>query len=141
METSLRKRVLYWCSFYEPVKGLWHTKRFTSCRVTPSYLNKRMQRVNVNNKLSVQEDIYHSVRQCSILDSLLSNIFTSDMFIFLTTFGICKYTDDNDFYQLPIEKSSINSSIIGKFNHCLFIQIFSSIRCHRKDNKLQEMSL
>ena len=63
-----------------------------------SYLNKRMQKVNVNNKFSVWEDIYSGVPQGSILGPLLFNIFINDIFSFLTTSEMCKYVDDNTLY-------------------------------------------
>ena len=63
-----------------------------------SYLNKRMQKVNVNNKFSAWEGIYSGVPQGSILGPLLFNIFINDIFSFLTTCEMCNYADDNTLY-------------------------------------------
>ena len=63
-----------------------------------SYLNKRMQKINVNDKFSAWEDIYSGVPQGSILGSFLFNIFINDIFSFLTTCEMCNYADDNTLY-------------------------------------------
>ena len=63
-----------------------------------SYLNKKMQKVNVNNKFSACKDIYSGVPQGSILGPLLFNIFINDIFSFLTTCDMCNYADDNTLY-------------------------------------------
>ena len=67
-----------------------------------------MQKVNVNNKFSASKDINGGVTQGSILGQLLFNIFSNDIFSFLTTCDICNYyADDNtpcaysrDFHQV-----------------------------------------
>ena len=63
-----------------------------------SYLNKRMQKVNVNNKFSAWEDIYSGVPQGYILGQLLFRIFINYIFSFLTTCEMCKYAEDNTLY-------------------------------------------
>ena len=62
-----------------------------STAYSQSYLNKRMQKVNVNNKFSALENIYSGMTQGSILSPLLFNVFLIDIFSFLTTFDICTY--------------------------------------------------
>ena len=63
-----------------------------------SYLNKRMQKLNVNNKFSVRQDIYSGVPQGSILGPILFNIFVNDCFSYLTTCDMCNYADNNTLY-------------------------------------------
>ena len=63
-----------------------------------SYLNKKMQKANVNNKFSAWEDIYNGVLQGSILCPFLFNVFLNDIFSFLTNCDMCNYADDNTLY-------------------------------------------
>ena len=63
-----------------------------------SYLNKRMQKFNVNKKFSVSKDIYIRVSQGSILELLLFSIFINEIFSFLTTCDMCNYADYNTLY-------------------------------------------
>ena len=63
-----------------------------------SYLNKRVQKVNVNNRFSSCEVIYGCVPKGSILGPLIFNNFIYDIFSFLTTCEMCNYADDNTLY-------------------------------------------
>ena len=80
-----------------------------------SYLNKRMQKVRVNNKFSAWEDIYSGVPQGSILITLLFNIFINDIFGFLITYDICKYADDDTLYAYSRDFHQVQKSFKKDF--------------------------
>ena len=63
-----------------------------------SYLKKRMQKFNENNKFSAWDDIYNGVPQGLILGPFLFSIFNNDRFSFLTTCNMYNYADDNTLY-------------------------------------------
>ena len=61
-----------------------------------SYLMKRLQCCyNINNSLSKLEKTYAGVPKGSILDSLLSNIFTNDILLFRQKCSLASYADDS----------------------------------------------
>ena len=55
-----------------------------------SHLNKKLEKVNIDNKFRARENIYNGV-------TLLFNIFNNN-FIFLTTCDMSNYADDNNLY-------------------------------------------
>ena len=58
----------------------------TSLFYIRSYLNKRLQKTNVNNDLSIWKEISSRVLQGSILGPILLNLYINDIFrfVFLT---------------------------------------------------------
>ena len=88
--------ILNYYLFFAKLNGYGFSLKSTT--FTQSYLNKRMQKVNVNNKFSACKDIYSSVPQGSIRGPVLFNIFINDIFSFLTFCDMCNYSDDNTLY-------------------------------------------
>ena len=68
------------------------------------YLSDRKQRVKVNDACSWWKDIFYSVPQGSMLDSLLSNIHLCDLFHFLEDLDIVSYADDTTIYTVNDKK-------------------------------------
>ena len=84
-------------------------------------MSNRKQRVKVNDACSWWKDIFYSVPQGSILDSLLLNIHLCDLFHFLEDLDIVSYADDTTIYtvnnnnkkkQLVIRALETSSSLL-----------------------------
>ena len=69
-----------------------------SLRLIHSYLNKRQQRVRIDNEFSTWSDIKDGVPQGSILGPLFFNIDICDLFYIMQKWPIVNYADDTTLY-------------------------------------------
>ena len=79
-----------------------------------SYLNKRLQKTNVNNNYSLWKEIFTGVPQGSILGLLLFNIYSNDIFLFVDEAFLSNYADDTALYS--IHKNHISNQSVLKRN-------------------------
>ena len=65
-----------------------------------SYLKNQKQPVQINNIFSSAKKVHAGVRQGSIDESLLYNLFINDSVVFLTDTFLSNYADDNNLYSI-----------------------------------------
>ena len=65
-----------------------------------SYLNKRLQKTNVNNSYSLWKEISTGVPQESILGPLLFNIYINNILLFVDEAFLSNYADDTVLYSI-----------------------------------------
>ena len=81
-----------------------------------SYLGNRHQRVKINNFYSSWAEILFGVLQGSILGPILSNIFLSDLFLFIKNINVVSYADDTAPYKTGRNSAYVihNLEVFGK---------------------------
>ena len=72
----------------------------SALKFTLSYLSQRKQRVKINGSFSEWKTTSVGVPQGSDLGPLLFNIYTNDMFMFISNSQICNYADDTTLYVI-----------------------------------------
>ena len=82
-----------------------------SLKLLSSYLNKRYQRVKINNTYSTWAEILFGVPQGSILGPLLYNIFLCDLFLFIKNSNVASYADDTTPYETGKSSEEVLSSL------------------------------
>ena len=94
-------------------------------RLLHNYLTNRKQRVKIDGTFSSWEEILFGIPQCSILGSLLLNIFLCDLFLFINDIDIASYADNNTPYTIHknpekiirvLENTSVNLLTLFKNN-------------------------
>ena len=71
------------------------------------YLKGRKQRVKIGSSNSFWSNVKRGVPQGSILGSLLFNVFTNDLFMFIENWEICNFANDNILYSSRVELFNI----------------------------------
>ena len=72
------------------------SKQTLSFRCT--YLKKRRQRVQINNKFRSLKKVIAGVPQGSIDEPLIFNLFINDIFLFICFSTLSNYADDNHLF-------------------------------------------
>ena len=76
------------------------------------YLILRKHRTKVGSSYNKRSEICRGIPQGSILDPLLFNIFTNDIFFFVEKSEICNFADNNTIYSCGKDLPKIKEHLI-----------------------------
>ena len=103
-----------------------------------SYLDSRLQRVQIGSHRSTANVIKIGVPQGSVLGHLLFNIFINDLFLINLNSEICNFTDDNTLYSCGHDLQEIVTNLENDLSKLL--DLFKSNEI-ANPNKFQLMFL
>ena len=84
-------------------------------KLMKSYLKNRKQKVQINNKFSLERDVIARVRQGSIDGPLLFNLFINDLTFFIEQTTLSNYANDNNLSISGEDKELIKSMLLSDF--------------------------
>ena len=111
---------------------VFQSKHSVSCVV---YLKNRRQRAQINNKISSLKEVIAGVPEGSIDASLLLNLFSNDLFLFICFSTLSNYADDNNLFTTETDIQLINQMLLSDFrtvNNWFYenFMIFNLVKCH-----------
>ena len=80
-----------------------------------SSLKNRKQKVQINNKFSLERNVIAGVVQGSFDGPLLFNLFINDLVFFIQYSVLSNYADDNNLFVIRKNKEDIKSLLLLDF--------------------------
>ena len=80
-----------------------------------SYLKNRKQKVQINNKFSLERNVIAGVPQGSIDGPLLFSLFINDLVFLIQCSVLSNYADDNNLFVIGKNKEDIKSFLLLDF--------------------------